>query len=194
MDQGKEHLTDPTQWTELYGDYLYNFAFMKVYRKEIAEDLVQETFLSALKARENFKGQSTEQTWLTSILKNKIIDHYRKVSTSREKMIIDKNWEVTGDDSPFRQSEPFKGHWKEKPTGFSIEQIIENREFQKILELCLSLLPEKWAAAFSLKIMEECESDEICKDLSITPSNLWVILHRARLKIRECLEKRWIHA
>lgn len=180
----------------MYGDYLYSYALSRVYRKELAEDLVQETFLSALKSRNSFRGQSSEQTWMISILRNKIVDHYRKVGTSREKMILDKNWETRGEDSPFQKEGAFKGHWIKSSApgsmGGSIEKMIDSKEFQKILELCLSLLPEKWAAVFTLKVMEEYESDEVCKDLDISSSNLWVILHRARLKIRECLEKRWL--
>lgn len=195
MDNNKNIISDPSGWTDKYGDYLYSYAFAKIYRKELAEDLVQETFLSALRTKNNFKGLSTERTWLTSILKNKIIDHYRKASHTREKMLIDQNWEISSEQSPFNQEGPFKGHWKEGkgPSGADIEQMIEAKEFQIILEQCLAKLPEKWASAFALKLMEECESDEICKDLNISASNLWVILHRARIKIRECLEKKWIN-
>jgi RNA polymerase sigma-70 factor (ECF subfamily) len=196
MTAEKSNTKDPSQWLSTYGDILYAYALSRVYRKELAEDLVQETFLSALKSREIFEGRSSEQTWMISILKNKIIDHYRKVGNSREKMILDKNWEISGEESPFQKEGPFKGHWiKDRAPGShgnSIEDMIDSREFQKTLELCLSLLPEKWAAAFTLKVMEECESDEVCKDLGLSSSNLWVILHRARLKIRECLEKRWL--
>lgn len=196
MTAENPNITDPSSWVELYGDYLYSYALSRVYRKELAEDLVQETFLSALKSRENFRGQSSEKTWMISILRNKIVDHYRKVGNSREKMLLDKNWETSGEDSPFQKEGPFKGQWIRSSApgsyGGSIEKMIESKEFQKILELCLSLLPDKWAAAFTLKVMEECESDEVCKDLDISSSNLWVILHRARLKIRECLEKRWL--
>jgi RNA polymerase sigma-70 factor (TIGR02943 family) len=196
MTDEKPNITDPSEWVKIYGDILYAYALSRVYRRELAEDLVQETFLSALKSRGNFRGQSSEQTWMISILKNKIIDHYRKLGNSREKMILDKNWETSGEESPFQKEGPLKGHWiKEKAPGSygnSIEKMIDSREFQHILELCLSLLPEKWAAAFTLKVMEEFESDEVCKDLGISSSNLWVIMHRARLKIRDCLEKRWI--
>lgn len=190
------NISDPSLWIEKYGDYLFGYAMSRVYQKELAEDLVQETFLSALKSRDRFRGESSEQTWMVSILRNKIIDHYRKVSTSREKNIIDHNWESIRDDLPFQKDGLYKGQWDKSraPGSFGpgIEKIIEKEEFQKILELCLSLLPEKWAAAFTLKVIEECESDEVCKDLEISSSNLWVILHRARLKIRECLEKRWM--
>jgi RNA polymerase sigma-70 factor (ECF subfamily) len=197
MSENKKYTTDPALWTEKYGDILFSYAMSRIYRRELAEDLVQETFLSALRSKESFKGESKEQTWLISILKNKIIDHYRKAGSSREKMILDQNWEYSGEESPFQQEGPFKGHWKKEAapgrSGFSMEDMIEKEEFQRILELCVGLLPEKWAAAFTLKIMEECESTEICKDLDISSSNLWVILHRARLKVRECLEKKWMN-
>ena len=103
MAEKKQHTSDPAEWTQIYGDYLYSYALSRVYRKELAEDLVQETFLSALKSKDSFQGRSKEQTWLTSILKNKIIDHYRKVGNSREKMILDQKWKVSGEESPFQQ-------------------------------------------------------------------------------------------
>lgn len=195
MPENNDKLNNPEEWVDKYGDYLFGFAMSRVFHNELAEDFVQETFLSALQSRKNFKGNSSELTWLSSILKNKIIDHFRKAGTTREKQILDKNWEIRGEASPFQQEGPFKGHWKagQVSTEWEIEKAIHSSEFQEILELCLAQLPPNWAAAFTLKIMEECKSEDICKDLKISSSNLWVILHRARLKIRECLEKKWIN-
>ncbi len=185
-----------SSWVEQYSDYLYSYAISRTFRKEIAEDLVQDTFLSAIRSYSGFEGKSSIQTWLVSILKNKIVDHFRKASNTREKMIIDQNWEEDGYEYPFRNEEPYQGHWKKGRYpgghGADILSIMENEEFREILEICLSLLPPKWAAAFALKVMEELESEKVCKELDISASNLWVILHRSRLKLRECLEKRWV--
>lgn len=179
----------PEKWVDKHGDYLYNFAYTRVQSKELAEDLVQETFVAALKAMKSFKGKSTEITWLISILKRKVIDHYRKSSTKKE---------ITSTEytSPFQKGGMWDGHWnmerapKQWPS--ELDDPIHQDEFRKILEVCLSNLPEKWKAVFVLKFMEDASSDEICKELDCTPSNFWVILHRTRLKLRECIEFKWL--
>lgn len=184
--------TNPEKWVDEYGDYLYSYAIYRISQPETAQDLVQETFLSALKSIDNFKGKSEVKTWLTSILKNKIIDHYRKSA----KDIKSSGFE-SENDSPFREEEPFRGHWKgDVRSGileFNLEKAMESDEFQKILEWCMSFLSEKWAVVFALKFFDEYKSSEICKETGISSSNYWVIMHRARLKIRECLQKNWIN-
>lgn len=183
MDQSN---LNPSDWVDKYGDYLYNYTISRMQSPEIAEDLVQDTFLSALKATKSFKGKSSERTWLTAILKRKIIDHYRENSKKIEDKILD-------DNKPFKKSGFFEGHWlKEKaPISWDSEENIENKELIQILKYCLSILPVKWAACFNLKNMEEISNEEICKELGISVSNLWVMLHRARLQLRECLETNW---
>ena len=187
--ESPRHKLFPEKWVENHGDYLYNFAYTRVQSKELAEDLVQETFIAALKAANSFKGRSTERTWLISILKRKVIDHYRKSSTKKE---------ITSSEfsSPFQNDGMWKGHWhmdrgpKNWPS--ELDDPIHRAEFRKILEYCLSILPEKWKAVFILKFMEDANSDEICKELECTPSNFWVMLHRTRLKLRECIEIKWL--
>lgn len=178
---------DSSQWVDLYGDYLYSYAVSRVYSKEISKDLVQETFLSALKAFSTFQNKSTVKTWLVSILKNKIIDYYRKKA---------RNVEDQSMDSPFMSEGDFPMHWNESRAPHSqhpaTDQHIQTEEFMQILQVCLELLPPKAAAVFGMKVMEEMESDEVCKEMGIGASNLWVILHRARLQMRECLENNWI--
>ncbi|MDA3822514.1 MAG: sigma-70 family RNA polymerase sigma factor [Bacteroidales bacterium] len=192
-EQGKYKL-DPLQWLDKYADYLFNFAVSRLSDAEKAADLVQDTFLSALKAKDSFKGISTEKTWLTSILKRKIIDVYRKKSTSKESLMQDFD-ENVNDDSFYRSQEPFKGHWKEGegPHSYSLlpEGEFENKELREIIEKCISFLPENLAAVFILKMIDEATSEEICKELDITPSNVWVMMHRARLKLRNCIENNW---
>jgi len=179
----------PEKWDANHFNYLYNYAYTRVQSKELAKDLVQETFIAGLKAAKSFKGKSTEITWLISILKRKVIDHYRKSSTKKE---------ITSSEfsSPFQNDGMWKGHWhmdrgpKNWPS--ELDDPIHQAEFRKILEYCLSILPEKWKAVFILKFMEDANSDEICKELECTPSNFWVMLHRTRLKLRECIEIKWL--
>lgn len=179
----------PEKWVDNHGDYLYNYAYSRVMSKELAEDLVQETFVAGLKAMSSFQGKSTELTWLISILKRKVIDHYRKSSTKKE-------ISSTEYSAPFQKDGMWEGHWdmlrvpKEWPG--ELDDTLHQEEFRNILEYCLSILPEKWKAVFVLKFMEDANSDEICKEIGCTPSNFWVMLHRSRLKLRECIEIKWL--
>lgn len=184
----KKVTLNPEKWVDLHGDYLYNFAFSRVRSIELAEDLVQETFIAGLKAKNSFQGKSSEITWLISILKRKVIDHYRKSSTKKEFTEA----EFT---KPFQKDGAWEGHWilerapKEWPD--ELDDPIHRDEFRAILEDCLTDLPDKWKAVFVLKVVEELNSDQVCKELDCTPSNLWVMLHRARLKLRECIDINW---
>lgn len=184
-----EELTlKPDTWVEAYGNYLYNFAIMRVYDSALAEDLVQDTFFSAVKAKDSFLGKSTEKTWLTSILKRKIIDYYRKNARNKEDKLLDKP-------DFFQTQGILKGHWEDNylpdQWHYSESGLLENTEFYKILKNCLGRLPKKMAATFALKEIEDFTTDEICKELDITPSNLWVLMHRAKVQLRDCLEKTW---
>ncbi len=176
----------PELWVKNYGDLLFNYTIAKVLSAEVAEDLVQETFLSALKSKDNFRGNSTEKTWLIAILKRKIIDYYRK--KTRDNKIITEDYP-----SPFHSSGANEGSWIESraPAEWDMKALDGDDEFMKIFKYCLSLLSPKAAAVFSLKNIEDCSSDEICKELDVSLSNVWVLLHRAKLKLRDCIEKRW---
>ena len=195
MPDIKEHKLEPEKWLERYGDYLFSFALARINDPDRAEDLVQETFLSALKAREGFRGASTERTWLTSILKRKIIDIYRKKYTSgglafgaQEGAVFDSDF--------YRSEEPFRGHWLEGkgPNSHSLlpEGELEQEELVKYIRFCIEHLPPQLATVFIMRMVDEEDSETICKELAITTSNLWVMLHRARLKMRACLEKTWL--
>lgn len=180
---------NPDNWVKKHGDYLYNFAYSRVQSKEVAEDLVQETFIAGLKAMKSFKGKASELTWLISILKRKVIDHYRKKSSSKESIVSEFS-------KPFQNEGVNEGHWilerAPKEWASELDDPIHQEEFREILQLCLSFLPEKWKAVFVLKFIEEINSEEVCKELGCTSSNLWVMLHRARLKLRECIEIKWL--
>jgi len=174
-----------------HGDALFRYAILRVKDPNLAEDLVQDTFLSALQGIERFQGDSTLRTWLIGILKHKIIDHFRK--TTKEIPAADLNpWEEEDDRDYFDEG----GHWKRRLTEWedSPEGLLENKEFWKAFQMCLTNLPEAHRRAFTLKEVDGVKSEEICKILSITPSNLWVMLHRSRAKLRKCLDARWFRA
>ena len=194
MTTQPKYSCDPKNWVELYSDQLFRFAFQRVNKRELAEDLVHDTFVSALNNLSGFKGESTEKTWLYSILRNKIIDYYR----SSEKKMSSKFYNIdddSGNDRYFRSEGFLHGAWiEDKTPGVfyeSADEPLEREEFMQILKLCMDFLPFKWAEVFRMKNMEELNSKEICKELDITPSNLWVIIHRAKLQLRECMEDRW---
>ena len=178
-----------------YADYLYSYAVVRLSDAELAADVVQETFLSALKAREGFQGNSSEKTWLTAILKRKIIDIYRKRASSRESSYEDHAHNIT-DENFSRGEAPYQGYWKDDraPNSHSLlpDGELENEELRRILEMCITHLPKNLADVFILKMIDEAKTEEICKELDITPSNLWVLMHRARLKLRGCLEENWM--
>lgn len=194
MAEEVKHSLEPRLWVERYGDYLYNYAIVRVNDDEKASDLVQETFLAGLKASKNFQGKSSERTWLISILKRKIIDTYRKNASSRETSLRDYEENISDSDY-YKPEEPFKGHWLEGrgPNSHSImpDGALEQEELRTIIELCISLLPPNLASVFIMKLIDEAESDEVCKELEISSSNLWVMLHRARLKMRQCVGSKW---
>lgn len=190
-----ENILQPERWIERYSDALYGYAVARVSKTEVAEDLVQETFLSALKGRDNFLGNASEKTWLTAILKRKIIDYYRKKSTQSELSILDKDTKDGFMNHFFDNDGGSEGHWTNTaaPTSWKkdLETEVEAEEFNNTLKSCLDKLPEKTAAVFVLKNMEDLDTEEICKELGITPSNYWVLMHRAKLQLRECIQKNW---
>jgi RNA polymerase sigma-70 factor (TIGR02943 family) len=191
---------EPDKWIERYSDYLYSFAYARLRKEEVAEDLVQDTFFSALRARDTFLHNASEKTWLISILKRKIIDYYRKKSTQNELSIFDKPIEGTDgtQDHFFGDTAMASGHWADgyapKAWKKDFNTSVESDEFYDILKRCITKLPEKTAAAFTMKNMDDLDTEEICKELNITPSNYWVMMHRAKLVLRDCMEKNWFEA
>jgi len=185
----KTNLSNPENWVDDYGDYLFRYAMSRLRDRALAEESVQETFLAALKSRTSFEGQSSERTWLVGILKHKIIDHFRK--SSRELPLFEE--QLSNEEDSFRSSgELWAGHWKPDaaPADWGVDpiQALQQREFWNVLQRCLEMLPERLAQVFILREMDEMSSDEICKALNITESNLWVMLHRARAQLRRALE------
>jgi len=184
-----KNFLNPDQWISLYADALYSYTLPRVNDTALAEDLVQETFLSAWKARNGFKGEASEKSWLFSICKNKIIDHYRK----KARDIVQPLSENAVTDGFFDEVE----HWTQKDQpgdwGIDYQQSVDNKEFYSVLEKCRKKLQETQQAVFSMKYLEDLDASEICKVLGITASNYWVLVHRAKLQLRTCLEKNWIN-
>jgi len=179
------HKIDPNNWIDLYSDYLFNYTVSRVSDRAIAQDLVSETFLAGLNSMKNFKGEASERTWLISILKRKIIDHYRKINSNKGKAEVRmayKDGENEGDWLEERVADPFDK---------TAEDTIENTELGFAINNCLEKLPEKQAKVFEMKTILNYETETICNELDITASNLWVIIHRARTTMAGCLEKNW---
>jgi len=177
--------TDPRGWVSLYGDALFRFAITRVRSASLAEDLVQETFLAALRARESFAGKSSELTWLTGILLRKIVDQYRRAQAqSRGGGSIDEQQESAFDK---------RGHWRIAPHQWAgqNDDAVSREDFRRVLDECLSKLPPTLGPAFLLREIEQLETEEICKILGITTTNLWARLYRSRMAIRDCLERNW---
>ena len=180
---------DPETWIDQHGDFLYQYAMSRLgYDTQLAEDMVQDTFLSALKSTAKYQGKSSERTWFVSILKNKIIDHYRRTKGNLFKQTDFQNEE-------FIESGPQQGWWKEEfaPSDWSNapDKSLEQKEFKSILQKCMDLLPQNLSAVFSMRELDGFDTDNICKELDISSSNLWVMLHRARTSLRHCLELNW---
>lgn len=187
MDGSPGVRSDPTTWVDTHGAALLAYAVPRVRDQQTAEDLVQETFLAALQA-DNFRGDAQERTWLISILRNKICDHFRRLARERT--------HASGEDvDPVVDGMWAKGmeHWTKEPNRWLVddEALLSNREFWDIFHACLGALPSRQAAAFVLRMMEDVDAERVCQDLEITATNLWVMLHRARCRLRACLEERW---
>lgn len=185
--------TDPLEWVDRHGDYLFNMACSRLHDRSVAEDIVQETLLAALKARASFAGRSSERTWLAAILKRKIADHLRRLYRERETFESETNESRAG--GAFLETGVWKGHWaRQLPIdwGDNPGTALESEEFWQVLDECMKKLPDRLGAVFVLREIEELDSPAVCKELEITPTNLWVALHRARGKLRRCLEINWI--
>jgi RNA polymerase sigma-70 factor (ECF subfamily) len=179
---------DPSTWVEAHGDVLYRFALIRVKDPHVAEDLVQDTFVAALEGLASFKGGSSTQTWLVGILKHKVMDYFRKSAREIPSTGLGTLEEKT-EEATFNQW----GQWRHLPRkwGENPDNLLENKEFWRVFTDCLDGLPDAPRRAFSLREFDGLTSYEICKILGVTATNLWVMLHRARGKLRDCLDARW---
>lgn len=179
--------SDPATWVEEHGDALYRYALLRVRDADLAEELVQECFVAALDARARFAGEASERTWLVGILKRKVVDHVRR--SVREQAVDPATNAEDGSGDVFSK----RGLWRKNPQSWAGEpdKLLEDREFREILQRCLHGLPAPMAHAFLLREMDQLESDDVCKVLGISATNLWTRLHRARMGLRQCLENNW---
>jgi len=179
---------DPETWMDLYGDFLYRFALLRVKDAIAAEDLVQETFLAALGGYKNFKGHATLRTWLTAILKNKSVDHIRKKVNERRRNEL-KYWDNGIAENFSGPIEWSLCHCRCTDTPMKLYAL---KEFMDVLYNCLSELPCRLAEVFIMREIDGLSTKEICEALNITPTNCWVILHRARRRLRDCIENTYL--
>lgn len=176
-----------SEWVHSFSDYLYSWAYHKTSSNETAEDLVQEVFMAAFKNYEKFEGRSSPKTWLLKILNNKIIDHYRKLSK------IQNNQDDTASqftDSFFNGADNWKANGLEE-AWTKESHLLDDPAFNRVMEICIEDLPNKWRLAILSKYLLQKESVEICQELEITESNYWQVLHRGKLLLKKCLEVNW---
>jgi len=183
-------LSPPEQWLNLYGDILYRYGFARVRDAAVAEDLVQETLLAALKARARYTGKASEQTWMIGILKHKMVDYFRKAGRENTREFDDR---LTGDENnDFFDSQ---GHWQGDVSSWcSPDNLLQQEQFFDALQACIERLPPRLAQLFIMRELDGMGNDEICRLLSIaTLNNFWVMMSRARLQLRHCLDLNWFN-
>ena len=186
-DAANPESLEPQRWLEDHGSALYRYALSKVRRADVAEDLVQETLLAAWRGHERFTKRSKVRTWLTAILKHKIIDWLR--SSIREKKRV-----TLSDDKWLNEQFTSLGKWRQSPEEWDSDapdMELNRQEFWKVMQACLNKLPTRMLQVFVLWQLDEQSGEEVCQELGISTSNLWVILHRSRLRLWRCLTVQW---
>ena len=175
---------DPECWVDDYATPLFRYAMTQISDPDVAEDLVQETFLAALRARDSYSGQASFLTWLTSILRRKIVDHRRSSGRRRT---------TNHDENACEEAFDSRNHWKKRLAPWPVNSAdqLETAEFWTVFEGCVSRLPPPLAEAFRLREVMSWSMSDICATIGISNGNLAVRLHRARLSLRGCLEERW---
>ncbi len=184
---GEATRADPAGWVDRHGDCLYRYALLKLGEPDRAADVVQETFLHALRSFESFSGRSSERTWLVGILKHKVVDQLR-ASARRQSLA-----ETIAAERAVAPEFDRAGYWRARPGDWAgtVGQAVETQEFWDVVRSCLAHLPATLADAFLLRELDGLGADEVQSRLGITPANLWARLHRARLLLRRCLETHW---
>ena len=181
--------TEPSEWLGAYGDYLFRFAMQRVRNRAVAEDLVQDALVSALKSWPQFEGRSSVRTWLTGILLNKVIDYFRgaeqRLVTSKEPEelagVVEKHFNALGIWNSVLTD------WASNP-----QKHLENKDFLGVLSGCVGKLTHVAQRVFILKVLDGLPTEEVCNILKVNPSHLWVLVHRARMALRDCIELNWI--
>jgi RNA polymerase sigma-70 factor (ECF subfamily) len=182
-----DRVAEPECWVDRHGDVLYRYALLRLRSADRAADVVQETFVEALRARGSFAGKSTERTWLIGILRHKIVDQIRgsaRDPASSNGVLFDAAPEPAFD---------HRGRWRTSPVAWNGDpsRAVETREFWEVVGGCLSKLPKGIAEAFFLRELDGMTAEEVQQMLGITPANFWKRLHRARMLLRTCLETGW---
>ena len=179
----------PALWPARFGDELYRFALSRVSDSETAEELVQESFLSALDGLATFRAEASERTWLFIILRRKIIDHYRRQARVSH-VSLDELSDGGATEADFFR--PENGHWmaQQAPASWlNADAALEQQELHEVIQRCQQRLPAQQGAVFAMRFVEELSTEEICQELGLSSANYWVIVHRAKLQLRRCLEK-----
>ena len=180
---------NPQIWIEEYREPLFKYALARLRDADLAEESIQETFLAALQSRKGFQGLASEKTWLISILKRKIYDHFRRIGRDRQfktTFPTDRFWNNVFDSG--RISHVRSRIWFSDPS-----MVYEQKEFLKIIKHALAELPDRTAQAFILREVIELSSQEICEFMDISIYNLYVMVHRARKRLRDDLQMKWLH-
>ena len=177
------------EWVNQFSDMLYSYAMQRCSDTELAKDLVQDTFLAAWRNREKFKGEVSVKNWLFIILKSKLTDHYRRTAS---KIAVEKVREQHNDHSYFDPDE----HWTlaayPREWNGTLTDEYSIKEFMNVLRQCSGKLQQVQHSVFVMKYIDGLESDEICRELQISSANYWVLMHRAKVQLRACLQKNWI--
>jgi RNA polymerase sigma-70 factor (ECF subfamily) len=182
---------DAEYWVEKYGDVLFGFAAARVRDRSVAEDLVQETFLGALKSKAAFAGRSNERAWLFGILRNKLVDHYR---LQKREVLFGEDERFLTDESSFIKDGVRRGSWDPRlaPKAWETpDESLSKKEFQAVLQKCMSRLPERLGDLFRMREIDAASFEQICEELEISANHASVLLHRARMSLRRCLEVHW---
>ena len=186
-------MTDPDFAMRINGHraYLLRVAVLQLRDAGLAEDVVQDTLIAALQGEAGFSGRSSLKTWLTGILKHKIVDAIRKKAREPAMSTLDEESRIEDFDALFDDT----GHWESPSSDWgNPEAQLGRKQFFDVVEFCLEKLPPNTARVFMMREVLELDGAEICKELSITSTNLWVILYRARVALRLCLEQHWFAA
>ncbi len=179
----------PETWLDQHGSALYRFALLRLRDAQKAEEVVQDTFVSALQARERFNGGASVRTWLIGILKHKIMDQFRREAREAP---LESPERVSADDELFADDDFFdsKGSWREKVSDWgNPEDSLERSQLIAILQRCLDALPERLGRLFMLREVMEDSTETICQEMDISPTNVWTMLYRARMGLRQCLDQ-----
>jgi len=180
------------KWVDAYTKNLLQWANYKLNSKENAEDLVQDTFLSAFKAMDNFRNESNPRTWLFTILNNKIVDYFRSKATKRE---VKTGMSETIAEGLTNAMFSGDGSW-DKEVSFSNWQqedvkLLDNKAFLELFDQCIDDLPEKWRDLMVNRFILNKETEIIRQELNLTQSNYWQLIHRSKLKLKSCIDKMW---